>query len=162
MPPQVDLQMIKLYGVGSAWGLPDFSSFVTKVDCYLRMVQLPYEYVSINDPSNWRPDLPMPPKGKVPYIEDDGEIVADSQFIIEHLKKKYGDRLGDDELTSEEGAIALGMRRLIEEHLYWVLVYSRWTDDATWEDYNKKILPTFSYAELVARRELTIRDLRGH
>jgi hypothetical protein len=33
--------MIKLLGYIPAFGLPDLSPFVTKVDCYLRMVGLP-------------------------------------------------------------------------------------------------------------------------
>jgi hypothetical protein len=37
--------MIKLYGYGPAWELPDCSPSVAKVDCYLRMVALPYTLV---------------------------------------------------------------------------------------------------------------------
>jgi Glutathione S-transferase, C-terminal domain len=50
---------------------------------------------------------------------------------------------------------------MVEEHLYWVLVYSRWTDDAVWEDFKRKLRPTSSPVELQARRELTLRDLHG-
>ena len=35
--------MIKMHGYIPAWGVPDVSPFVTKIDCYLRMVGLPYE-----------------------------------------------------------------------------------------------------------------------
>ena len=34
--------MIKMHGYIPAWGVPDVSPFVTKIDCYLRMVGLPY------------------------------------------------------------------------------------------------------------------------
>lgn len=37
--------MIKMYGYIPAWGLPDVSPFVSKIDCYLRMMRLPYELV---------------------------------------------------------------------------------------------------------------------
>ena len=40
-------QMIKMYGYIPAWGVPDVSPFVTKIDCYLRMVDLPYELVKL-------------------------------------------------------------------------------------------------------------------
>jgi glutathione S-transferase len=91
--------------------------FNVKVETYLRMMKLPYEIVET---------MPLKaPKGKLPYIEDNGEVIADSAFIIEYLKKKYGDPL-DDVLTTEQRAISLAVQRLLEEHLYWVGMYSRW------------------------------------
>ena len=30
------------------------------------------------------------PKGKLPYIDDDGTVVADSTFTRFHIEKKYG------------------------------------------------------------------------
>jgi hypothetical protein len=44
--------MIKLHGFGPAWGLPDLSPFVTKVDCYLRLVGLPHEVISWQSPQD--------------------------------------------------------------------------------------------------------------
>jgi hypothetical protein len=70
--------MIKLYGYGPAWDFPDCSPFVTKVDCYLRMVALPYTLV----PWHALQDLQKAPKGKFPCIEDRAKKIADSAFII--------------------------------------------------------------------------------
>jgi hypothetical protein len=47
--------MLKMYGYIPAWGVPDVSPFVTKIDCYLRMVGLPYELVKLP-----QGDLPRP------------------------------------------------------------------------------------------------------
>ena len=77
--------------------------------------------------------LPARPKGKFPYIEDRGAVIGDSSFIIDYLKATYGDKLGENRLKPEQRAIGLSMRRMLEEHLYWVIVYLHWMEDACWE-----------------------------
>src|SRR6266480_4243567 len=104
--------MIKMHGYIPAWGVPDVSPFVTKIDCYLRMVGLPYELVKLE-----RGDLTKTPKGKLPVIEDDGETVCDSVFIVEYLKKKYGDTL-DGDMSASDRAIAVAFGRMLEESFY--------------------------------------------
>src|SRR5215510_7319377 len=74
--------MITLYNFGPAFGLPDPSPFVTKAEVLLKMANVPYR----TDGTGFR----KAPKGKVPYIDDDGEIIPDSTFIRWHLEKKYG------------------------------------------------------------------------
>lgn len=116
---------IELYQFVPAWGLPNASSFCLKLETYLRMVNLPFKTVLTNN-------IRQAPKGKMPYIRDRGEIIADSNLIIDYLQQTYGCNL-DDHLSPSELAIALAMRRLIEENLYWVAVYSRWQDPQNWE-----------------------------
>ena len=109
--------MIKLHQFPRTWGLPNLGQFNVKVETYLRMAELPYEIVET---------LPLnAPKGKLPFIEDKGNKIPDSSFIIEYLKQEYGDPL-DKHLSAEQKAIALAMQRLLEEHFYWVGMYSRW------------------------------------
>src|SRR5437870_12328426 len=98
--------MITLYQFAPIWGLPDLSPFVTKLDAYLRMVELPYQTVRAN---YWEA-----PKGKLPAIEDRGNKLGDSTLIVEYLKATYGDKL-DSHLSPRDHATALGMQRLIEE-----------------------------------------------
>lgn len=117
--------MIKLYQYHAVWGLPNASPFCMKLETYLRMTKLPFEIVPVIDPRKG-------PKGKLPCLSDEGEKMADSGFIIDYLQQKYGDKL-DNHLTSAQKAHCLALRRLIEEHLYWVLVYSRWIDNRYWE-----------------------------
>jgi glutathione S-transferase len=69
------------------------------------------------------------PKGKLPYIEDDGLIVADSTFIRFHIEKKYGFDF-DAGLTPEQRAAAWAIEKMCEEHLYLALVAMRWLHDA--------------------------------
>jgi len=138
--------MINLYGMCPVWGLPDASTFVIKVDCYLRMVELPYRLVSLlgenytKSLAGWASgELPTQPKGKFPYIEDGGTVIGDSGFIIDYFKATYGDRLDERTQSPWELAIAHSVRRMVEEHLYWVLVYSQWMEDAVWEGYSRLV-----------------------
>src|SRR6202008_199999 len=70
------------------------------------------------------------PKGKLPYIEDDGAIVADSTFIRWHIEKKY--RVDFDQgLDAAQRATPWAFWKIIEENLEWVIVRDRWMDDAS-------------------------------
>jgi glutathione S-transferase len=113
--------MITLYNFGPAFGLPDPSPFVMKVETLLKMAKLPYRTDSTG--------FTKAPKGKIPYIEDDGVIVADSTFIRWHLEKKYGIDF-DRGLDAGQRASAWAFEKMIEDNLYWVIVHDRWVDDA--------------------------------
>ena len=109
--------MITLYAFGPAFGLPEASPYVTKTEIQLKMAGLPY-----------RKDLAgfaAAPKGKLPYIEDAGEIVADSTFIRAHLEWKYRVDL-DAGLEDRQRAEAWAIERLIEDHLGWASLHARW------------------------------------
>ena len=67
------ISMITLYGFGPAFGLPDPSPFVTKAETLLKMAAVPYRTALGN--------LRKAPKGKLPYIDDDGAVIADSTLI---------------------------------------------------------------------------------
>jgi glutathione S-transferase len=116
--------MITLEGFGPAFGLPDPSPFVTKVEMLLKMAGLPYAV----DTTGFN----KAPKGKLPYIVDDGEIVADSTFIRWHIETKYNIDF-DRGLSAEQRAIAWAFKKMLEEHLYWAAVHARWMDDANFE-----------------------------
>jgi glutathione S-transferase len=113
--------MITLYTFGPAFGLPDPSPFVTKAEMLLKMGGLPYR----TDTTGFS----KAPKGKLPYIDDDRERIADSNFIRFHIEKKYGFDF-DRGLTAEQRAIAWAFEKMVEEQLYFELLDARWTDDA--------------------------------
>src|SRR5216684_4521900 len=113
--------MITLYTFGPAFGLPDPSPFVMKAEVVLKMAGLTYR----TDTKGLR----RAPKGKLPYIEDDGERIADSTFIRWHVERKYGIDF-DRGLSREERATAWAFEKLAEDHLYWAIVAARWGDDA--------------------------------
>jgi glutathione S-transferase len=133
--------MIMLYQFRPLWGLPSASPFCMKVETYLRMAGLPYEVVR-------RADIRKAPKGKFPYIEDHGRRIADSRFIIDYLKSTYGNAL-DAALSPAQRAMALGLQRLMEEHLYWAVVHDRWAVRAHWEVTRRAI---FGFLPVVVRR----------
>jgi len=93
-----------------------------KVDVYLRLAKVPYKLVPFSMES-----FAAAPKGKLPYIVDGEDRIADSNFIIDHLKKKYGDPL-DARLGPVERAIGHTIKRMLEENFYWVLVNERWRE----------------------------------
>lgn len=113
--------MITLYTFGPAFGLPDPSPFVTKAEVLLKMAGLSYRTDTTG--------LGKAPKGKLPYIEDAGERIADSTFIRWHIEKKYQVDF-DRGLSPEQRAVAWAFEKMAEDHLYWALVYVRWVDDA--------------------------------
>jgi glutathione S-transferase len=116
--------VIKLHQFAPAFGLPNASPFCMKLETYLRMAGLPYEPVNSGD-------VMKAPKRKLPYIDDDGTIVSDTSFIIEYLKRKYGDPL-DAALSPRDRAIATAFQRLLEENLYWAVVHTRWVQEDGW------------------------------
>jgi glutathione S-transferase len=111
--------MITLYTFGPYFGLPDGSPFVTKAMLLLKFAGLEFS----EDRGGYR----KAPKGKLPYIDDGGLIVADSTFIRFHIEKKYGFDF-DAGLTPEQKAAAWAIEKMCEEHLYFALMAVRWLD----------------------------------
>src|ERR1700686_3763130 len=96
--------VIPLYNLGPALGLPDPSPFVTKVETLLKMAKLPYR----TDGTGFA----KAPKGKVPYIDDDGVVVPDSTFIRWHIEKKY--RIDFDQgLDAAQKATAWAFEKMV-------------------------------------------------
>ena len=112
--------MITLYGFGPLFGLPDPSPFVMKTEAQLKLADLSFGKARARPADG--------PKGKIPYIEDDGEIIADSTFIRDHIERKYGVDL-DLGLTRDMRARAWAIERMLEDHLYWAILHLRWADD---------------------------------
>jgi glutathione S-transferase len=117
--------MIVLHQFARSWGIPNQSHFCVKVETYLRLAKLPYKVVE---------SLPFRgPRGKLPFIVDQDKKVSDTRMIIQYLKATYGDSL-DGRFSAEARADAIAFQRLLEEHLYWVSMYSRWNyTDANWQ-----------------------------
>ena len=128
--------MITLYTFGRYFGLPDPSPFVMKAMLLLKFAGLPFHKdessLKVNRVHDYiaavRKGFARAPKGKMPYIDDDGTIVADSTFIRLHIEKKYGFDF-DPGLGPEQKASAWAVEKMCEEHLYWALVAERWCID---------------------------------
>lgn len=110
--------MIELIQFYPTWDLPNVSPFCMKVEVYLKLAHIPYTNRYSNDPK-------ATPTGKKPAIKDGDSFIYDSRLIINYLEAKFGNPL-DAHLTASEKATAHAFQRMIEEHLYWGIVYSRW------------------------------------
>jgi glutathione S-transferase len=112
--------MITLYTFGPAFGLPDPSPFVTKAEVLLKLAGLSYE-------TNAK-GFGKAPKGKLPFIDDAGEIVPDSTFIRMHIERKYGFDY-DAGLDAAQRGTAWAVEKMLEEHAYFLTVHERWMND---------------------------------
>ncbi|HEX8113571.1 MAG TPA: glutathione S-transferase family protein, partial [Kofleriaceae bacterium] len=122
------------------WNTPNLSPFCTKLECYLRMAEIPYKTAAMQ--------IGKAPKGKIPYIVlPDGTRMGDSQLIIEHLERALaaeGKPALDGGLSARDRAIGHLVQRTLDEAYYFVTLYTRWqTDDgfAAVRDEFKKFLP---------------------
>jgi len=150
--------VIRLFQFAPAFGLPNASPFCMKMETYLRMAALPFELVNSGD-------VMKAPKHKLPYIDDGGTVVADTTFIIEYLKGRYGDPL-DAALSPAERAVATAFQRLIEEDLYWAVVQTRWAEPGGWAKTREAFFgsmpaPLRWFVPALARRGL-LSEMRGH
>jgi glutathione S-transferase len=116
--------MITLYTFGPLAGLPDASPFIMKAMTLLKLAGLDYR--------ENREGLLRAPKGKLPYLDDDGTVVADSTFIRWHLEKTRGIDF-DAHLTPEQRAIGWAVEKMCEEHLYWLILRTRWLDETNFQ-----------------------------
>lgn len=122
------------------WHTPNLSPFCTKLECYLRMAEIPYKAAAMQ--------IGKSPKGKIPYVVlSDGTAMGDSQLIIERLERALaaeGKPALDDGLSARDRAIGHLTRRALDEAHYFVTLYLRWrTDDgfAAVRDEFKKLVP---------------------
>jgi len=115
--------MIKVYKFGPAFGLPDSSPFVMKVETYLRITGQPYETVT--------GDVRKAPRTQLPFVDIDGKVIPDSTAIIDYLESTRTEKL-DAHLDFRESAIALAFKSMLEEHLYFGLLFMRWATDDGW------------------------------
>lgn len=113
--------MITLHGFGTAFGLPDPSPFVVKTEVLLKMAGESYE--------KRRADPRKGPRGKIPWIDDNGRSVPDSNLIRFHLESS---RSLDFEkgLTDPQKGAAWALEKMLEDHVYWLVVIERWCDPA--------------------------------
>ncbi|MBM5572642.1 MULTISPECIES: glutathione S-transferase family protein [Deefgea] len=122
--------MLTLNVFGAAFGLPDLSPFVTKTLVLLKMSGLPFE--------TRRQGIKGAPKGKLPWLQDGEQAIADSTFIRLHLEQQHG---CDFSGGYDAGQLALGwtVEKMLEEHLYWLGVYARWADDYNFNTTTSKL-----------------------
>jgi glutathione S-transferase len=96
----------------------DYSPFVRKVARILQFYNIPFEFKRV--------PIEQLPRGKMPVLHIDGEIISDSQNIINVLVQKG--KIPASDIPDEQFAVAEMFRLAIENFLYWGVTQERWTD----------------------------------
>jgi glutathione S-transferase len=138
---------ITLNSYPTLFGVADNNGYGLKIFAFLRLVGLPFVHEHLFDAS-------AAPRGQLPFIADDGEIVGDSETIIAHLTRKYGLTI-DAALSERQRALSLLVTRLLDD-LYWVMSYSRWKDERYWPEFRAALLrehPNLTEEGLAKARE---------
>jgi len=112
--------MLTLFSFPAVWGQLSGSPFAAKTEAWLKLAGIPYE-LKAADPRR-------APNGKVPYIRHEGQLIGDSSRIQAHLTEAFDVQM-DAKLTEAQRTVGHLLQRTLEESLYWVLVYLRWSDD---------------------------------
>ena len=113
--------MLELVVLPPAFGLRNVSPFCLKAELLMTSLELEFASSSLQDPRK-------APKGKLPFLETDGGRIADSELITLYLDELTGGAVFAG-LTQAQKAQGIALTRLVEEHLYWIMVASRWLDD---------------------------------
>jgi glutathione S-transferase len=112
--------MLTLYSYPEMFGVADNNGYGLKVFAFLNLAGVAFTHEHVFDAS-------AAPRGQLPYIDDDGDIVGDSEAIIAHVTVRY--RLSiDAALTPAQRTTNLLVTRMLDD-LYWVMSYSRWKDE---------------------------------
>jgi glutathione S-transferase len=139
--------MITLYSYPRLCGLADNNGYGLKVYAFLRLAGIAFEHRNIFDAS-------AAPRGQLPYIVDDAQVIGDSDSIIAHLTQKFGVTL-DAARTPQQRDLDRLIGRLLDD-LYWVMSYSRWQDESFWPAFRDALLqqhPTLTMEGLQKARE---------
>lgn len=117
--------VITLHTMPGTKELESISPFCMKVEVYLKLQNIPYR-ASQADPRK-------APKKKLPAIEEGGTTICDSSAIFAHLEAK-AERALDANLSDADRARSHVLKRMLEEGLYFVVLWSRWGDDEGWSE----------------------------
>ena len=117
--------MLTLHVYGPYFGLPDGSPFCIKALALMKMSGLSHTVEKMS--------FKRAPKGKAPYLNDNGIIIADSHFIQRHLETKHGADFSGG-YGAAELAAGWALSRMVEEHLYFINMHFRWLDDENFKN----------------------------
>merc|ERR1711997_926169 len=100
--------------------IPSISPFCLKLESWLMLHGIKYQ--NVDHKCKFRSK-----KGLLPFIELNGEEIADSNMIIETLSKKFEKEM-PAELSQDQKNVQHAMIAMVENHLHWTTVYWRSKD----------------------------------
>jgi glutathione S-transferase len=139
--------MLTLYSYPTLFGVADNNAYGLKVFAFLKLAGVPFRHEHIFDAS-------AAPRGQLPYIDDDGDKIGDSETIIAHVTRKYGLTI-DAALTAAERDTDPLITRMLDD-LYWVMSYSRWKDERHWPAFRDALMrehPQVTHEDLLKAKE---------
>src|SRR5262249_44756976 len=104
--------MITLYSYPELFGVADNNAYGLKVFAFLRLAGVPFRHEHIFDAA-------AAPRGQLPYIDDDGQAIGDSDTIISHLIAKRRLTI-DAPVTLAQRNMNHLITRMLDD-LYWVM-----------------------------------------
>jgi hypothetical protein len=139
--------MLTLYSYPGLFGVADNNGYGLEVFAFLKLAGVPFRHEHLFDAS-------AAPRGQLPYIEDDGVAVGDSDTILAHLTASRQLTI-DAELSAAQRDENLLFSRLLDD-LYWVMSFSRWKDERHWSAFRDALLaehPSLEAADLEKARQ---------
>ncbi|KAK3859174.1 hypothetical protein Pcinc_034686 [Petrolisthes cinctipes] len=104
--------------------LPSLSPYCLKVETWLRLSDLKYE--NVDHKMKYKSK-----KGQLPFVEVNGEEIADSAIIIKELGSRYNCEM-DSALSAEQRNVAHATVSMIENHFAWVVKWWRCRCPGEW------------------------------
>ncbi|XP_058803697.1 failed axon connections-like isoform X2 [Phymastichus coffea] len=111
--PNFEKDIVYLYQFPRTPLLPSLSPFCFKVETWLRLNGIKFE--NVDHKMKFRSK-----KGNLPFVELNGEEIADSKIILRELGQKFGKDI-DACLSTEQKSISHATISMIENHLVWVV-----------------------------------------
>lgn len=124
---------LTLFSYPQLYNLSDNNPYGLKVATFMKLCGIPFRQEHVVDTS-------QAPRGQLPYLDDDGQIIGDSDAIIAHLTTTLALTI-DRDLSDEQRRTDHLVRRMLDD-LYWVMSYSRWRDDRFWPQFRDAFLAT--------------------
>jgi len=115
--------MLTLVTYAPAFGQASASPFCVKAMYLLNLAGVPWQRQDTHDPRRW-------PKGKLPALQSETEVIGDSDNIRLYLEENGADF--DAGLSEVQRATSRALIRMVEEHLYFHIMLDRWADNAVW------------------------------
>merc|ERR1712002_815546 len=107
--------MVYLFQYTRSPVIPSISPFCLKLESWLKLHGIKYQ--NVDHKCKFRSK-----KGMSPFIELNGEEIADSNIVIETLSKKF-DKSMPAQLTQDQKNVQHAMIAMVENHLHWTVVY---------------------------------------
>jgi glutathione S-transferase len=142
-----------LHSFGPAFGAPDASPFCLKLQTFLELASIPYQWAAA--------DLARVPKGKAPYVVLDGETLGDSELIMRRVERDRGIHL-DAQLGPRERAAHHALAVMPEERTCHAAVFGRWHGPADWPVIRRAYFAALPGDAAEAIREGSMASLRAH